>query len=513
MSLLEVNNISFKYSDKLLFNNANLRIFNNEHVVLVGPNGAGKSTLLKMLYKELKPDSGSVEWSGQTKIGYLDQYVAIDANLIVRNYMYAVYQELFDQEKKMLDIYDLITKITNEVEIDRQLNYAASIQDYLMEQDFYAIKSKVNSVILGLGLSEDVLEMKIAYLSGGMRAKIILAKLLLEENDVLLLDEPTNFLDILHIDFLANYLNEYNKSFVVVSHDEAFIKRIAKVVVAIENTKISRYKGNYDFYLKERQIRFEHHQKAYDAQQRLIKETKTFIDKNITRASTTKRAQSRRRMLEKLEPISKINKTPTYNFEFLTKSTTGIDVLEIVDLEIGYNREPLVDQLNFIIRNKEKVVITGKNGIGKSTFLKTILNQVDKISGNFKWIDTASVSYLEQDSFFLTSDTAFAAVHYKYSNLDHTQVMNLLASFGISFEMARRPLNTLSGGEQTKVKLALLKFEYGNVLILDEPTNHLDLNAKEALKNALINYQGTLILVSHEQEFYEDICDYEITLY
>lgn len=300
MSLLEVNNISFKYSDKLLFNSASLRVFNNEHVVLVGPNGTGKSTLLKMLYKELKPDSGSVLWNGQTKIGYLDQYVAIDANLLVRTYMYTVYEELFILEKKMLDIYDLIAKLTDEKEVDRQLNYAASIQDTLMEQDFYAIKSKVNSVIIGLGLTEDVLDLKIEYLSGGMRAKIILAKLLLEENDCLLLDEPTNFLDIMHIDFLTNYLNEYNKAFVVVSHDEEFIKKIARVVVAIENSKLSRYKGNYEFYLKERDVRFEHHQKAFESQQRLIKETKTFIDKNITRASTTKRAQSRRRMLGKL---------------------------------------------------------------------------------------------------------------------------------------------------------------------------------------------------------------------
>jgi len=513
LSLLEVTNLNFKYSDKQLFNDVNLRIFNNEHVVLVGPNGTGKSTFLKLLYKEIKPDSGNVDWLGVKKVGYLDQYVKINSETVVKDYIYAVFNELFKKEAQMIELYDQVNKTNNDTEVEKLINYAASIQDDLIENDFYAIKSLVNSVIYGLGLDEEVLDMKVKHLSGGMRAKIILAKLLLEENDVLLLDEPTNFLDIMHIDFLATFLNEYKKAFIVVSHDVSFIKRIANVVIAIENSKINRYKGDYDFYLKERLIRFDHHQKAYESQQRLIKETKEFIDKNIVRASTTKRAQSRRKMLEKIDKISKVKKDPTYHFEFITKSSNGIDVLKIENLEIGYNNEALVDKLNFIIRNKEKVVVTGKNGVGKSTFIKTVLNKIPKISGNYSWIETANISYLEQDSFFTTSDSAFAAIHYKYPNLSNTEVMSLLASYGINYEMANRALNTLSGGEQTKVKLALLKYEYGNVLILDEPTNHLDVNAKEALKEALINYQGTLILVSHEKDFYEEICDYEIMIF
>lgn len=513
MSLLEVKDLSFRYSDKQILENVNIRIFNNEHVVLLGPNGSGKSTFLKLLYKEIKPDSGSVTWENNKKVGYLDQYVNINPKLIVRQYIYDVFKNLFEKETQMLNLYEQINETSDMLKIDKLLNYAASIQDELTDENFYAIKSLVNSVINGLGLSSDVLNMKVEHLSGGMRAKIILAKLLLQENDVLLLDEPTNFLDTMHIDFLISFLNEYKKSFIVVSHDEAFVEKIAKVVIAIEAMQINRYKGDYQFYLKEREIRFNHQEKAYESQQRLIKETKDFIDKNIVRASTTKRAQSRRRMLNKLTRVKQVRKDKTYKFEFITKGSTGIDVLKINDLEIGYNKEPLIDKLNFIIRNKDKVVITGKNGVGKSTFIKTILSQIEKIDGNFKWIETANISYLEQDSFFLTNNTAFEVVHYKYPKLTNTEVMSLLASYGINYDMANRALNTLSGGEQTKVKLSLLKYEYGNVLILDEPTNHLDVNAKEALKEALIEYQGTLILVSHEKDFYEDICDYEITLF
>lgn len=513
MSILDIENISFKYGIDQLYTNASMRLFRDDHAVLVGPNGAGKSTLLKLLSKTFKPDDGKIIWTNNKKIGYLDQYAHIDPNLIVKTYMYDVFTDLFDKEVLMIELYDKVANTEDSVLIERYLEHASNIQEELIDQDFYALKSKISNVINGLGLNMDILEMPIKHLSGGMRAKIILAKLLLEEHDVLLLDEPTNFLDIMHIDFLIKFLNDYDKAFLVVSHDEAFLKAIAKVVFAIENKNINRYKGSYDYYLSERLVRFEQHQKNYDSQQRLIKETKDFINKNIVRASTTKRAQSRRKMLSKMTKVAPIRKAATYEFNFPVKSGTGIDVLKIKDLEIGYNEEPLVDKLNFTIRNLDKVVITGENGIGKSTFIKTILDQQPKIGGTYNWIDTAIISYLEQDSFYESNETAFQVVHYKYHDLTNTEVMGLLATYGITYDMANRPLNTLSGGEQTKIRLALLKYEYSNVLILDEPTNHLDQAAKDALRDALINYQGTLILVSHEKEFYEDICDYEISLY
>lgn len=511
--MIEIKNLNFSYSNEKLYNNLNFRILNNEHVVLVGPNGTGKSTLLKLIAKELIPDSGSVIYEKELKVGYLDQYMKIDNKMLVKTYLYDVYEKLFDQENLMNKMYhDISNPNISENEMERLLNIASNIQEQLIESNFYQIKSMISNIIHGFGLSMDVLEQEIKTLSSGMKSKIILAKLLLEENDLILLDEPTNFLDISHVIFLSKFLNNYEKAFIVVSHNVEFVREIANVIISIEGKTAERYKGNYDFYLVEKEVRANLLDKKYEAQQKLIKTTKDFIDKNITRASTTKRAQSRRKMLNKIERIEKRIIDRTYNFSFPIKLQTGKDVLKVVDLEIGYNNNSLLEPLNLIIRNKDKVVITGKNGIGKSTLIKTIIESIPKISGDFYWDKNVKINYLGQDEFYLVNDTPFNYVSNYYESFTNKEIYALLARYGITFEMANRPINTLSGGEQMKIKLALMKDNYGNVLILDEPTNHLDINAKEALKEALNNYEGTLILVSHEASFYEEICDYEISL-
>ena len=512
--MIEGKNIKFSYALENLYEDASFRILNNEHVVLVGANGVGKSTLMKMIAKLINPDQGEVIHLPKIKVGYLDQYMSLDDNLLVYDYLSVVYKPLFEKEQTMLNYYDLIASNTlNDDEVNNYLNYAALIQDELMETNFYQVKSEISNIINGLGLSMDVLSKPIKELSSGMRSKVILGKLLLENNDLLLLDEPTNFLDVTHVNWLANFLKTYDKAFLVISHNEAFLKEIANVVLAVEHKKVNRYKGDYDFYLTEREVRFTQQVKEYENQQKLIKETEEFINKNIVRASTTKRAQSRRKMLNKMTRVSKISSDRTYQFDFPIKLQTGKEVLKIENLVIGYNNNPLLDPINFTIRNQDKVVITGKNGIGKSTLIKTVMDELDKIDGSFKWDKNVSFSYLKQDDFYQNNDTAFNVVGQVYHDLNKTQTLNLLANYGINYEMANRPINTLSGGEQTKIKIALLKNNYGNVLVFDEPTNHLDVAAKEALKEALISYQGTLILVSHEQEFYEEICDYEISLF
>lgn len=512
--MIDVNNLSFRYSIDNLYTNLNIRILKGEHIVLVGPNGSGKSTFLKLLARELTPDAGEIVYETNIKIGYLDQYMKIDQNKLVKDYLYDVFISLYNKENEMIKLYeDISYGNLTEKEVERKLLYAESIQNFLIENDFYSIKSLISNVLNGLGLSVDVLGMQIKNLSSGMRSKVILGKLLLENNDLILLDEPTNFLDQVHIEWLTKFLKEYEKSFIVVSHNEKFLRDIATVVFDLSNFTISRYKGNYDFYLTERAIRNEHYDKEYEAQQNYIKETTKFIDKNITRASTSKRAKSRRKMLEKIEVIKKRQTDRDYRFEFPIKLSTGKDVLKVNNLEIGYNNEPLLEPLNMVIRKGEKVAITGMNGIGKSTLIKTIIEKLPKISGSFEWDKNVIINYLGQDEFYLINDTAYQVVNNTYHNFDRKEVFNLLASYGITYEMANRPINTLSGGEQMKIKLALMKKNNGNVLILDEPTNHLDFNAKDALKEALINYEGTLILVSHEKEFYQEICDYEITLF
>ena len=511
MSVLEVEGLTFSYQGESMYQHGSMRLFEGEHAVLVGPNGAGKSTLLKLLDRSLKPDKGLIYWLPSISVGYLDQYANINPELHVKTYLYDVFLPLFEKEEDMNRLYkDLIGK--SEAEQERMLHWAADLQEQLIHSEFYRIKSSVGNIIHGLDLEMDILEQKIKTLSGGMRAKIILGKLLLSEADVLLLDEPTNFLDVKHIEWLSKFLNAYPKAFIVVSHHEGFLSEIARTVFALESGIISRYKGDFSFYLTERELRMSQQEKAYNAQQRFIKKNEDFIRKNIVRDKTVKRAQSRRKMLAKLERIKPPKADTTYRFRFPFSTGTGRDVLITDNLEIGYGYS-LLEPLSMTIMKQEKVAITGENGVGKSTFVKTILELIPKIDGSFKWIDTAKIAYYAQDLTYENQLTAFDVVHQMYPDFTKKDVMSLLGHHGINYDMAHREMNSLSGGEQTKVRLSLLYHQKGNVLILDEPTNHLDQAAKEALKDALIQYEGTLILISHEVDFYQDICDYEITLY
>ncbi len=512
MSLLTVEGLTFDHGEGTLLKDVSIRLFEREHAVLVGPNGTGKSTFMKLLAKRLIPDSGTIEWMHNKRVGYLDQYASLDDSLTLKTYLHGVFATLFEKEARMEKLYEDVGRTEKPEEQTRLLNRASEIGEYLMEQDFYAIKSKIGRVMGGLGLESHWLNTTLGKLSGGMRAKAILAKLLLEEADVLLLDEPTNFLDVEHIEWLSTFLNQYEKAFIVVSHDEGFLRRIARTVFALEYGRIERYKGNYAFYESERALRHAQHERAFESQQKHIKKTEAFIQKNITRASTSNRAKSRRKQLKKMKRIERPKENPEYSFAFPFSRPTGKDVLEVDGLEIGYDT-PLTDPLSFIIRRGEKVAITGENGIGKSTFIKTVLGEVDSLGGRYSWIDTANIAYFEQEGHFDSQLTPFQIVHERYPSFTKQDVMALLGHHGIDYTKAMRKIGTLSGGESTKVRLALLYHKKGNVLILDEPTNHLDQNAKSALKEALNAYKGTLILVSHEKSFYEDICDTEYTLY
>ncbi|MDY0209813.1 MAG: ABC-F family ATP-binding cassette domain-containing protein [Acholeplasma sp.] len=510
MSLLEVNNLSFRYDNNDLLLDANVRLFLGDHAVLVGPNGTGKTTLMNLLNRNLSPDKGSITWLPNIKVGYLDQYAKIDKNITVGDYLLTVFKPLFDKEAEMEKLYQDVG-ILEGIEMERALNNAAAIGDMLIEKDFYAIKSKLGNIIHGLGLEMSILDSPIKHLSGGMRAKIILGKLLLDESDILLLDEPTNFLDIKHIEWLTKFLQGYPKAFLVVSHDEAFLKAIADTVIAVENKGLTRYKGNFDYYLSEREIRFQMTEKAFVAQQKYIQKQETFIQKNIVRASTTKQAQSVRTKLEKIEKIGKPVKQKELKFHFPFAKDTGRDVLVIENLEIGYTKA-LLKPINYIVRKNEKVIITGKNGVGKSTLVKTVLGLTKPISGQFKWIDTANISYFEQDFAFNQERTASELCFEELKDMDHKKVYTLLARFGISREMSDRTLSSLSGGQKTKVRLALMSQRKSNVIILDEPTNHLDQVAKEALRKAILEFPGVAIVVSHDKSFHDDLGAAELEL-
>jgi len=510
MSVLEIRDLSFGYDANRLFHDATLRLFEGDHAVLVGPNGSGKTTLLKLLYGTLIPDKGALRKNHKKRVGYLDQYAKIDGNLLVEEYLYEVYADLFEKERRMEDLYTLVEGADSDKQ-ERYLTRASEIGEELLESGFYAVKSEIGKILGGLGLSTDLLKAPIRTLSAGMRAKVILTKLLLEKADVLLLDEPTNFLDVEHIDWLSKFLNAYEKAFIVVSHHEGLLRDIAQTVFAIEYGQITRYKGDFDYYLRERELRQEQQLKAFESQQKFIKRTEEFIQKNITRASTSHRAKSRRKMLEKLERVEPPKKDRTYKFHFPLSRRVGHKVLVVDGLDIGYDT-PLVETLDLEILREDKVVITGENGIGKTTFLKTVLGDLNALQGNYTWSDTKEISYFAQDGNLNEDLTPFETIREHYPKFTRGDIMALLAAHGIDASKARRKLKTLSGGELTKTRLALLRHVKSNVLILDEPTNHLDAKAKKALKRALMEYEGTLILVSHERDFYEDICDYEIAL-
>ncbi len=510
MSLLEISDLKFNYSDRELFNSATFRLFKEDHMGVVGVNGCGKTTLLKLIAKNIKPDVGKIEWLNGISVGYLDQHAKIDKKVSIRMYLYDVFQDMFLKEAEMEDLYNQMATCDPN-HYDRILTRANSIMEYLEEKGFYAFKSQIGNVISGLGISEDRIDDEMSKLSGGQRAKVILGKLLLQQPDILIMDEPTNFLDVNHIEWLTKYLVNYPNAFIVVSHDFDFLNNISNVIYELENKVLTRYKGNYHYYLKEKEIRGLNYQRQYENQQKFIKKTEDFISKNLVRASTTKRAQSRRKQLEKLDVIPAPLANKAIKFTFPYSKTEGTKPLIVEDLVIGYNK-PLLNPISLVIKKGQKVVVTGENGRGKSTFIKTIIEELDALDGNFKFTDSADISYFEQDLDFQEDLTAFQVIKNEHEDFDNKAVRSVLSRVGIGPDLVMKKMNTLSGGEQAKVRLCLMTLVKANFLILDEPTNHLDYVAKKALFEGLKEFKGTLLLVSHESAFYKDLDCIEIKL-
>lgn len=507
MSLLEAEGIKFKYTDNDLYNSASFRINEGEHIVLVGTNGCGKSTFMNIISKNIIPDAGSVSWTPGITFSYLDQHLVVKQDQTIEEYLYGVFKYLFDLEKDMNNYYESLAT-AQEKDYDNILERANQIGERLEKENFYAINSTIGNIINGLGISSFGLDTRLKHLSGGQRAKVYLAKMLLEDNDVLLMDEPTNFLDSEHVEWLIKYLNGYKKAFVVISHDEYFIRSIARIVYALNNKILTRYKGDYDFYLKESEIRDEHYRREYENQQKFIKQTEAFIEKNRVRATSAKAAQSRVKMLEHLEKLDRPAETMHIEFKFPYSKNLGQEVLKTNDLVIGYNK-PLLEPINILIKHNEKVAIIGKNGVGKSTLLKTVLGIINPIAGEYKFNNSADINYFSQEEEY-PNITPVNYLRGFYPMKTDGDLRGVLARVGIKGDLAIKSMKELSGGEQTRVRLALMLMKKSNLLILDEPTNHLDLNTKEALFKALKDFEGSVILVSHEGEFYEDLVDYEI---
>ena len=509
MALLEVEGLRFKYTDNDLFNNVNFRILPKDHVVLVGDNGCGKSTFMNLIAKNLIPDSGKITWLNNINYGYLDQHLKVKKDISIEEYLTESFKELLDKEKKMNEYYEMLCTC-KEYEYEKYLNYANSIQEDLEKSGYYQMNSTLGNMINGLGLSEYDLSTSLKTLSGGTRAKVYLAKLLLDAPDVLLMDEPTNFLDVEHIEWLAKFLNAFDKAFVVISHDEAFIRSIARGVWSLDNKTMTYYNMSYDYYLKEKAIREDNYRKSYENQQKFIKKTEQFIQKNIVRATATKQAQSRRKMLERLEKLEKPKNHEPMHLKFPFSKELGQEVLKLNNLTIGYKDKIVLEDLEFLLKHNQKIAVLGRNGIGKSTLLKTITGVIDPLGGSYKWNPSADLNYFAQEEEFAANTNAINYLRYFYHLKTDGELRSVLATAGIKGDLATRPLSELSGGQQTKVRLALMTMKKSNVLIFDEPTNHLDIQSKMELFDAIEKFPGSVIIVSHEDDFYSELIDYEL---
>lgn len=502
MSILSIENMSHSFGDRILFNNVSFRLLKGEHIGLIGANGEGKSTFMKIITNKILPDGGNIEWNSKFTIGYMDQLVDLQEGITTLNFLKEAFSNLFYIESKINDLYIKLGNI-NDKEMDKALKKVAAMQEILEKNDFYSINSKIQAAAAGLGIS-CLLDKEVSALSGGQRTKVLLAKLLLEKPDILLLDEPTNHLDEEHIEWLKNYLINYENAFILISHDNIFLNSVVNVVYHLEHKELTRYDGNYDYFVRLYEIRKQQRLIEYKEQQNEIAKLEDYIRKNKVRASTAKQAKSREKKLNKIEKIE-IKKDiikPYFNFKSV-KMPENI-IFETSKLIIGYNK-PLSRPLNLKMKRGQKIALIGANGLGKTTLLKSLLGLLKPIDGEINLSDYRKIGYFEQEVAEDNKDSVLYDVWSIFSDMTQTEVRSSLAKCGLKRQHIDSPINILSGGEQAKVKLCKLINKPTNILVLDEPTNHLDIYAKDELKRALIEYEGSIILVCHEPEFYNDI--------
>lgn len=504
MSILKVTNVSHGFGERTILENASFQMNKGEHIGLVGANGEGKTTFLNIITGKMTPDSGKVEWCKRITTGYLDQYTKLTPGLTIREFLKTAFIHMYDLEQEMFKMYDKMSEVS-EQEMQEMLEDIGEIQNELETSGFYTLDSKIEEVGNGLGLGDIGFDKDVTELSGGQRSKVLLTKLLLENPMILILDEPTNYLDESHIRWLTNYLQNYENAFILVSHDIPFLNQVVNVIYHIEQGELTRYSGNYDLFVSLHETELRHQEIAYQKQQKEIEKLETFIAKNKARVATTNLAKSRQRILDKMVILDKPSEQIKPNFRFNESHGTGRFVVTCRDLVIGYDT-PLSKPLNIVIEKGQKVAIRGANGIGKSTLLKTMLGIIKPLSGRVDLDYKLEPGYFEQEE-HASRNTALDEVWNMYPAMTNAEVRGALASCGLNKDKIESLMLVLSGGEQAKVRLCKVMLKETNFLVIDEPTNHLDQLAKEALKEALAKYKGTILLVSHEPEFYEDLCD------
>ncbi|MEE0742655.1 MAG: ABC-F family ATP-binding cassette domain-containing protein [Emergencia sp.] len=502
MSVLTVDKVSHGFGGRQILEDASFRLNKGEHVGLVGANGEGKTTFLNIITGNLMPDAGTVSWCNHITTGYLDQRTTLTPGKTIREVLQEAFSHYFDLEQEMLSCYDKMGEASDE-EMPRLMEDAAEIQDILEHSGFYTIDSRIEEFANGLGLGDIGLEKDVSELSGGQRSKVLLTKLLLENPMILILDEPTNYLDENHIIWLTRFLQNYENAFILVSHDIPFLNDVVNVIYHVEDAVLTRYTGNYDDFMHMYDLKKAQLEQAYKKQQKEIADLEDFIARNKARIATTNMAKSRQKKLDKMEKIELTKEKPKPTFRFEYSRAPGKYVIEAENLVLGYD-EPLTQPLNFHVERGKKIAVKGVNGLGKSTLLKTMLGIIPPYAGQVKLDYYAEPAYFEQEHDG-SDKTALQDFWDAFPSLDNGEVRRALAKCGLTTEHIESQVRVLSGGENAKFRICKLMQNPMNLLVLDEPTNHLDPVAKDVLKEAVREFKGTVILVSHEPEFYQDI--------
>ena len=501
--ILNVKNLTHGFGDRAIFDNVSFRLLKGEHIGLIGANGEGKSTFMNIITGKLTPDEGTVEWAKNVRVGYLDQHSVLEKGMTIGDVLRSAFQFLFAMEAEMNRMYEQMGDATPE-EMERLLAETGTYQELLEQHDFYMIDTKVDEIARALGLEELGLDRDVTDLSGGQRTRVLMAKLLLEKPDILLLDEPTNYLDEQHIEWLKRYLQDYENAFILISHDIPFLNSVVNLIYHMDNQQLNRYVGDYDKFQEVYAVKKAQLEAAYRRQQQEISELKDFVARNKARVSTRNMAMSRQKKLDKMDVIELAAEKPKPEFHFRYGRTPGKMLFETHDLVTGYD-EPLSKPLNFSMERGQKIALVGTNGIGKTTLLKSILGLIPSLSGSCELGENLEIGYFEQEVKGENKTTCIDEIWQEFPSFTQYEVRSALAKCGLTTKHIESQVRVLSGGEQAKVRLCKLINRDTNILLLDEPTNHLDVDAKDSLKKALQEYRGSILLICHEPEFYQDV--------
>lgn len=506
MIILQASNVACRFSGVTFFENISMQIQDKGRVGLVGRNGAGKSTLLKMLIGETQPDEGTVSMKKGIKLAYLAQNSGLDSDLSVYNEMLTAFDRVISLEKKMREMEAKIASATDYESDDYTSLLSAydQAQHDFNEMNGYGYEATIRSVLHGFGFDESFYDQKISSLSGGQRTRLAIAKQLLETPDLLILDEPTNHLDMQTLSWLEQYLQNYQGALLIVSHDRYFLDRVVNEIYDMHSGVLDHYTGNYSRFMELKAAKVLQEQKAFDKQQEEIAKLEDFVNRNIVRASTTKRAQSRRKQLERMERLeAPKNETGVAHIQFSTDEESGNEVMRVNEVKLGYDlTNILAEHVNIDVDKQHAVALVGPNGIGKSTLIKTILGKLPLIAGTIKMGANVEVGYYDQEQQTLDpKKSVLNTIWDEHPTMPERDVRSILGSFMFSGESVDKIVSALSGGERARLLLTKLSLQHANFLILDEPTNHLDIDSREVLETALNEFNGTIFFVSHDRYF------------